>query len=152
MPLINQLLLKGHPKMRFLECEDIMEDSLLEPRPTHSLEWAWKHSPSQDQWWELLGSLGQCFYSQYSDPRACQSSLLGCLSIEWPGQWYCECEWVWWTILPTLGLHYHNGSGGRGVGLWWRPSGPGCARSDWVWLPGASYFGYIDYQPNHKCD
>ena len=40
-----------------------MEDSLLEPRPTHSLEWAWKHSLSQDQWQELLGSLGQWFYS-----------------------------------------------------------------------------------------
>ena len=21
-----------------------------------------------------------------------------------------------------------------------------------VWFPGAGYFGYTDYQPNHKCD
>ena len=94
----------------------MMEDFLLEPRHTHSLKWAWKHSLSQDWWWELLGSLGQQFYDQCSDLRVCQNLFLGHWSIEWPGPWYCEHEWLWRTILLTLGLHYHKGSGGRGMG------------------------------------
>ena len=61
-----------------------------------------------------------------------QSSLLWCQCIERP-----ECGWLWETICLTLGLHYHKGSGGRGVALVWRSSGPGHSRSNWLWLLGA---------------
>ena len=36
------------------------------------------------------------------------------------------------------------------VVLWQRLSGPGCSRSNWLWFPGASHFGYTDYQPNYE--
>ena len=39
-PLRSWLPLSGHLQMRCLEHKDIIEDFLLEPRPTHSLEWA----------------------------------------------------------------------------------------------------------------
>ena len=64
--------------MRHLKHKYITEDSLLEPRPSHWLEWVWKHSRSQDQWWELLGSLVQQVYDHCSEPRVCQSLLPGC--------------------------------------------------------------------------
>ena len=102
---------------------------LLEPRPTCLLVQAWKHRLSQDQWWELLGPLGQWFYSQCSDSRICWGSLLGHWSIKGPGQWYFEHEQLWQIIFLTLGLCYHKDSGGRGVRLQQRSSSPG-----WFWI------------------
>ena len=151
-PLTSQLSLNRHSWMRLPKPKDIMEDSLLEPTFTYSLEWSCKHSTSQDKWWEQWGFLGQWFYDQCSDPRVCGGLLLGHWPIEWPGQWYFESEWFWWTILQTIGLHYHTGSGGRSGGLWWRSGCPGCSRFNWLWLPGAGYFGHTNHQSNHKCD
>ena len=75
-PLRIQLPLSGHLQMRFKH-KDIMKVSLLELRLTHSFMWAWKHSLSWDQWWEMLGTPGQWFYSQCSDPRVCQRLVPG---------------------------------------------------------------------------
>ena len=58
------------------EHRHISKDSFLEPRPPYSLVWTWKHSHSQNRWWEQLGSLGQLFYNQCSDPRVCQAHSL----------------------------------------------------------------------------
>ena len=74
--LRSWLPLSGHLWMRCLEHKDITEDSLLESRPTHSLEWGWNHSPSQDLWWELLGSLEQWFYDQCSYCRVFKAHSL----------------------------------------------------------------------------
>ena len=126
-----------------------MKDSLLEPRPTCLLVWTWKHCPSQERWWEQLGSLGQWFYDQCSDPRVCQGSFLGCWSTEWPGWWYFECKWLWQS---TCGLHYHKGSGGRNVGLGQRSSGPGHSRSNCLWILGPCHSGHTDHKLNHKHD
>ena len=71
--------------------------------PTCFLVRIWIHSPSKTRWGEQYGSLGQWFYDKCSDPRVCWASLLGHRSIEWPGQWYFECELLWQIIHSPLG-------------------------------------------------
>ena len=44
-PPRSQLLLSKHPLTKLPKHKDIIEDSLPESRPTHSLEWAQKQSP-----------------------------------------------------------------------------------------------------------
>ena len=144
--LRSQLPLCKFPQMTHPEHRNIVKDSLLEPRPTYLLVWTQKYSLSQDRWWEQLGSLGQWFYNQCSDPRVCQGSLLVNWSIEWPGWWYFMCEWLWQVLLLTLGISYQKGSSGMGMGLWPSSSGPAHSRSNWLWILGASYFGGTDHQ------
>ena len=55
--LRSWLPLSGCLQMRWFQHKEITEDSCLEPGPTHSLVWAWKHSLSQDQWQELWALL-----------------------------------------------------------------------------------------------
>ena len=69
-------------------------------------------------------------------------SFFGCLSFEWPGQLHAGYKWFWNIIFLTLGLCYHKGSGGRSARLPWRPSGPSHTRSNWLWIPSASYSEY----------
>ena len=119
--------------MRLLEPKDVWESFLLEPRSTYSLDWTWEHSLGQNRWWEQLGSLGQWFYHQCSNPWIRQGSFFGCQSYEQPGWWHGGYKWFGRVILPALGLCYDKGSSGRSVRLWQRSSGHSCTRFNCLW-------------------
>ena len=74
-------------------------------------------------------------------PQSLLKLTLGHWSVEQPGWWYFECEWLWQTISLTLGICFYKGFKWKGCGLWWRSSGPGHSRSNWLWFLGASHFG-----------
>ena len=60
--------------------------------------------------------------------------------------------WFWRSILLALGLHHHEGSGGRSSGLWQRSRGPSHTRLYWLWILSTSYSGYTHHQLDHQCD
>ena len=93
---------RGHPRWCPLSVKTSQKAPFLNPRPTHALQWAWKHSQGQDWWWGQLGSLGEWFHHQCSDFRNCPSLFFGSSSLEQPGRWYSEDKWVWGIVFPAL--------------------------------------------------
>ena len=62
--------------------------------------------------WALMdnGSMVNAVTSEFVEAHSLDVSPLSDLA-----EWYFECEWLWQTILLTLGLCCHKGSGGSGV-------------------------------------